>query len=524
MQGNREQFAKMKEGRPIPTLPSRYQLKSTLSDRANRKTLLADDQQTHQLVVVKLMFFGPEATWEDLKLFEREAETLKSLAHPAIPKYIDYFEVKTPVGKGFALVQTYIEAPSLAALVASGHRFSERQLQPMARALLSILHYLHSCSPAVIHRDIKPSNILLSPGNSKTPAKLYLIDFGSVQAAKSEGTLTVVGTYGYMPPEQFGGRAQAASDLYSLGATLIYLATGQHPAALTQDDMQIAFENVNGFSNAFSPSFTHWLKQLTYADLQRRFHRAEEALAQLAFLSKKKRDRTLWAHSPNLTRADFHLQPTPNELVIQCLQFRIREPFRHKKSLAELLWPHEVSLPIFSLPILGAVVLGAAGAAVVIALLLYGWGVFAIAIVLFGLLFTPLFWTHAHYSQSEKITLTIHREFEQVFSITLATENTLGNTSQTSLHNSAETHPHINQAFLKAITPTLRPRMFDSDISFMSPLEANSKRPQKLPLVSGFGKRESYSQRCRLVGTHQEMQWLIHHIRQWQLATEPENL
>ena len=89
-------------------------------------------------------------------------------------------------------------------------------------------------------------------GNSV--GQVYLVDFGSVQTvlAAEGGTRTVVGTYGYMPPEQFGGRTVPASDLYSLGATLIYLVTGTHPADLPQKDFRIQFEHLT----KLSPSFT----------------------------------------------------------------------------------------------------------------------------------------------------------------------------------------------------------------------------------------------------------------------------
>ena len=54
------------------------------------------------------MLFGPDFSWEDLKLFEREAATLKSLDHPAVPGYLDYFELSpkdaSDIGRGFALV------------------------------------------------------------------------------------------------------------------------------------------------------------------------------------------------------------------------------------------------------------------------------------------------------------------------------------------------------------------------------------------------------------------------------------
>mgnify|MGYP001804826126 CR=1 FL=1 len=101
----------------------RYLIKSLLGKQTGRRTYLASDRQTDRAVVVKLVLFGPDFTWEDLRLFEREAETLKSLDHPAIPSYLAAFEVDITLGKGFALVQTYIAAISLSDLVAAGRTF-----------------------------------------------------------------------------------------------------------------------------------------------------------------------------------------------------------------------------------------------------------------------------------------------------------------------------------------------------------------------------------------------------------------
>ncbi|MDY6902134.1 MAG: serine/threonine protein kinase, partial [Cyanobacteriota bacterium] len=86
-----------------------------------------------------------------------------------------------------------------------------------------------------------------------------------------------VGTYGYMPPEQFGGAATAASDLYSLGATLITLATGIQPADLPQEDMRIAFEKVVNLT----PSFAEWLGWLVEPSLDKRVSSAEIVLKAL---------------------------------------------------------------------------------------------------------------------------------------------------------------------------------------------------------------------------------------------------
>jgi serine/threonine protein kinase len=256
----------------------RYQIEQQLGKRAGRYTLLARDLQTNAQVVIKRLSFGEDFAWEDLKLFEREAATLKDLSHPSIPRYLDYFDLDLPSGKGFALVQTYIPAQSLEAHIKAGRTFSEAELVELATALLEILRYLHERAPAVIHRDIKPSNILLGDRTGNSIGSVYLVDFGSVQAAApAGGTITVVGTYGYMPPEQFGDRAVPASDLYGLGATLIYLATGQHPADLPQLDQRLHFED----AVHLSAGLEQWLRRMIQPSLSQRFSSAQKALSAL---------------------------------------------------------------------------------------------------------------------------------------------------------------------------------------------------------------------------------------------------
>jgi serine/threonine protein kinase len=258
---------------------SRYEVEQQLAKKAGRRSLLARDLLTQELVIVKLLSFGSDFEWDDLKLFEREAETLKALKHPFIPRYLDYFEVNLPDIKGFALVQTYISAATLEECLKAGRTFTEAEVKEIAKALLEILIYLHGLNPPVIHRDIKPSNILLTNRSGNSVGQVYLVDFGSVQtvAAAEGATRTVVGTYGYMPPEQFGGRTVRASDLYSLGATLIYLVTGTHPADLPQKDFRIQFEHLTHLS----PAFTEWLKSMIEPSLERRFSSTANALQAL---------------------------------------------------------------------------------------------------------------------------------------------------------------------------------------------------------------------------------------------------
>lgn len=260
-------------------LANRYEVQQQLGKKAGRRTFLATDLVTGKSVIVKLLAFSNDFEWDDLKLFEREAQTLKSLSHPHIPAYLDYFEVNSSRYKGFALVQTYIPAQTLEQYLQAGRKFTEIEVKEIAKAVLEILIYLHELNPPVVHRDIKPSNILLGERSGNSVGLVYLIDFGSVQTvlAAEGGTRTVVGTYGYMPQEQFGGRTVPASDLYSLGATLIYLVTGTNPADLPQKDFRIQFQQVANLS----PNFAKWLEQITEPSLEKRFSTATQALRDL---------------------------------------------------------------------------------------------------------------------------------------------------------------------------------------------------------------------------------------------------
>jgi len=258
-------------------LAERYQVQRQLGKQTGRQTLLACDLQTQKLVVIKQLFLGSDFEWQDLKLFEREAETLKALDHPAIPVYLDYLEIDEPDSKGFALVQTYVEGKTLEEHLRSGRTFSESEVKDLAKSLLEILIYLHEQNPPVIHRDIKPSNILLHSRSGHSVGQVYLVDFGSVQnqAAKFGGTITVVGTYGYMAPEQFGGRSVPASDLYGLGATLIYLVTGLHPTELPQQDLRIQFADRVTHLNS---NLINWLQWMSEPSLNKRLSSAGESL------------------------------------------------------------------------------------------------------------------------------------------------------------------------------------------------------------------------------------------------------
>ena len=301
----------------------RYAIERQLRKQAGRQTLLARDLATQELVVIKLLTLSSNCEWQDWKMFAREAQILQELSHPAIPRYLDYFELNWPELKGWALVQTYIPAKSLEEHLQAGRTFREVEVKQIAQALLEVLIYLHERFPPVIHRDLKASNVLLGNRSGEQVGQVYLVDFGSVKTAmvEQDGSITVVGTYGYMPPEQFGGRAVPASDLYGLGATLIHLVTGSHPADLLQEEMNIQFEQLV----TLSPAFLDWLQWLTEPSVKRRPASAREALQALELLSQ--RHFPLVVFQPEDSQIQYLKQPEQLEITIPPAGFSLRLGF-----------------------------------------------------------------------------------------------------------------------------------------------------------------------------------------------------
>lgn len=156
-------------------------------------------------------------------LAEEEARLLSVLRHPRLPRMADWIR---PPGEGRAyLVMEYIEGLTLSDwLNECGGCLPGEEIAEIGMELLEVLDYLHRQRPPVIYRDIKPSNLMLTPDRG-----VMLIDFGAARSFKAgAGDDTVkLGTVGFAAPEQYtGGQTDARSDLYGLGALLLYLSTG----------------------------------------------------------------------------------------------------------------------------------------------------------------------------------------------------------------------------------------------------------------------------------------------------------
>lgn len=249
-----------------PQLLNRYSIQQNLGARLGRRTLLGYDHRRNSWVIIKYLCFDDPIQAADVERFHKEITVLKSLDHPYIPVYYDSFEVDHHGYRGLMLVQNYIEGQSLYALINTKRVFSEPEVRQLAVQILEILDYLHNQQPVIIHRDIKPSSFVLAHSSNSTLGQVYLVDFGLVQhSEETENTadtpILISGTPGYRPPEQLGDRAVPATDLYSLGATLVHLATGKHPNTLPQRGLRMLFCQKLGHMSRPLKSWLRWLTQ-----------------------------------------------------------------------------------------------------------------------------------------------------------------------------------------------------------------------------------------------------------------------
>lgn len=241
-----------------------YRLRQCLKRNGGVSTWLGANSDGEQ-VIVKVLALSELGSIKQLELFEREIEALQGLKHERIPRLLD--RIKTTTEQ--ALVLEYLPGETLQQLLNRGWRLQEAEVWELAHELLEILQALHG--HGLIHRDLKPSNLLRHSNQS-----LYLLDFGAVQELfrlSGSGGSTVVGSFGYMAPEQFLGRACPQSDLYALGMCLLQLLTGRHPAELAWDGARVQLTGL-----AISPQLARWLGGLVETDLARRIPSAAQAL------------------------------------------------------------------------------------------------------------------------------------------------------------------------------------------------------------------------------------------------------
>lgn len=213
-------------------LAGRYEIIRQIGEGGMSIVYLAMDDTLHkQWAVKEFKQTGARVKDEQFrKNLIAEAELMKNLDNPALPRIVDIIEADNTV----FIVMDYIEGQDLGSLVRNSKRLlSEEEVIDLGLQLCSVLDYLHTPDsrkgkPVIVYRDLKPDNIIV---NDRGMARL--IDFGIARKfdeEKSSDTV-VMGTKGFMAPEQLSTTLQTdpRADIYALGITMHYLLTGQNP-------------------------------------------------------------------------------------------------------------------------------------------------------------------------------------------------------------------------------------------------------------------------------------------------------
>jgi serine/threonine protein kinase len=212
----------------LPVLPpgtllrERYRIENELGRGGFGAVYRAWDMNLNKACAVKENL---ETSSDSQRQFAREATVLANLSHPNLPRVTDHFVIP---GQGQYLVMDFVEGEDLASLLQKQRIIPVEQALGWILQVADALNYLHTRVPPVVHRDIKPANIRLTP-----EGKAMLVDFGLVKMYDPHRKTTLGAravTPGFAPPEQYGqGSTDTRSDIYSLGATLYTLMTGQDP-------------------------------------------------------------------------------------------------------------------------------------------------------------------------------------------------------------------------------------------------------------------------------------------------------
>ncbi len=235
--------------------------------------LARDNRLNKQWAVKEIKNDGSKSTQTLLKGLEREANILKNVDHPVLPRIVDIINQEGTI----YVVMDFIEGTTISDRLKKEGAQPQELVIEWGLQLASALDYLHNMNPPVIYRDMKPSNVMIKPEGG-----VKLIDFGTAKEyiIENNADTTALGTRGYAAPEQFGdsqGRGiyntDARTDIYNLGATLYHIVTGMNPC-----EPPYEIKPIREWNPALSSGLEKILLKCTQADPNDRYQNCKELM------------------------------------------------------------------------------------------------------------------------------------------------------------------------------------------------------------------------------------------------------
>lgn len=256
-----------------------YRIQKVIGRGGMSTVYLATDEFRNRQVAVKVVEKGNVFDFSSVvQTLTTEADILKRLAHPFLPRIYDVIEKPETM----IIIMDLIEGQSVMSILEEYGAMPEEKVIKIGRQLCEVLQYLHQMSPPIIYRDMKPANVMV-----RSNGDVMLIDFGTARYFK-EGKLAdtiSLGTIGYAAPEQFGGIGQtdARTDIYGLGVTLYHLITDMNPS-----EPPYEIKPIREINPALSKAFEYIIRKATQRDPNERYQSVGEMLYDLNNLNRVK--------------------------------------------------------------------------------------------------------------------------------------------------------------------------------------------------------------------------------------------
>ena len=298
-------------------LDNRFEITDVIAKSGMASLFKANDRKTGAEVAVKVPYLQIESDPAGFDRFRREEEIGLQLDHPHILKFVRVENKSRPY-----LVMEYLSGQTLSELLKNVRPLPEPDAVKIAGCICEALDYMHR--GGVVHRDLKPQNIMLC--NDGT---IRIMDFGIARAQSARrltfvGFTPAMGTPDYMAPEQVrGSRGDQRTDIYSLGAILYEMTTGEPPFG-GDSAYVIMNARVTGDPQAprkLNPKLTPVLEEIILhameRDPKRRYQTAAEMKAELDDYEKvEMTDRYSRLQAPQIWKSRFRMLPLIAAFVV----------------------------------------------------------------------------------------------------------------------------------------------------------------------------------------------------------------